>query len=254
MTIEIVTIPCRSDNYAFLIVEDGNQQAVLVDAPETAPIAAELEERGLALSDILITHHHDDHIAGVTDLKGRTTRVIGGEADVDRLPQLNLAVSGGDRFSVLGMDVDVIDVPGHTTGHIAFYIAEAQAAFTGDSLMAMGCGRLFEGTPDQMWESLSKLAALPPETNVYSGHEYTAANARFAMTVMSTSPALQDRIKQIDTARSKNLPTVPSLLAEECATNPFLRAHLPEVKASLGMSDAGDIEVFAEIRARKDRF
>ncbi|MFZ1725522.1 MAG: hydroxyacylglutathione hydrolase, partial [Albidovulum sp.] len=171
-----------------------------------------------------------------------------------RLPRLDEALAEGDAVRI-GMDEGrVIDVSGHTMGHIAFHFPDSNVVFTGDSLMALGCGRLFEGTPATMWASLSKLAALPPETLVCSGHEYTQANARFALTIEPGNPALISRSQAIAAARAAGHPTVPSTLAEELATNPFLRADLPEVKAAIDMSDASDAAVFAEIRARKDRF
>ncbi|MEZ5911812.1 MAG: hydroxyacylglutathione hydrolase [Paracoccaceae bacterium] len=255
MAVEIVTIPCLSDNYAFLVHDDETGATAIVDVPETGPIARVLGQRGWALSDILITHHHEDHIGGVDALRVATgARVVGGRADASRLPALDLAVSDGDRFRIGSIDVDVFDVSGHTLGHLAFYMPKAAAAFTADSLMAMGCGRLFEGTPAQMWASLSKLATLPPETLICSGHEYTAANARFALTIEPANAVLVDRARRIEQARAKGEATVPSLLSEELATNPFLRAKAPAVKAALGMADATDAAVFAEIRGRKDRF
>jgi hydroxyacylglutathione hydrolase len=252
---QIVTIPCLSDNYAFLLISPDGGAAALIDAPEAAPIAAELERRGLVLTDILLTHHHDDHIAGVADLVTPDTRVIGAAADAHRLPPLDLEVTEGDRIDLFeGISAEILDVSGHTNGHIAFHVPAARAAFTADSLMALGCGRLFEGTPEQMWESLSKLAALPPETMIYSGHEYTAANARFAATIEPDNPDLISRIQDITAARAAGRPTVPSLLALELATNPFLRAHDPAIAASLGMANAAPSRVFAAIRAKKDAF
>ncbi len=262
MTLTLVTIPpCREDNYAFLLHDTATGQTALADAPEAAPIRTELNMRGWTLTHILITHHHYDHVdGGVDELRAAyTPRVIGAKADAHRLPQLDMAVSdGGEVFDFAGHEVQVMDVSGgHTVGHIAYHIPPAaQAVFTGgDSLMALGCGRLFEGTAPQMWDSLSKLAALPPETQVCSGHEYTAANAAFALTIEPGNTALTDRSADIGEAREVGIPTVPSALSLELATNPFLRAHLPEVKAGLGgMEHATDAEVFAEIRARKDRF
>lgn len=255
MPLEIVTIPCLSDNYAFLIHSAETGETALVDAPEAAPIAAALADRDWQLSHILITHHHSDHIDGVKPLRAASgAKVIGAGADARRLPKLDVAVADGDSFDFAGHAVQVFDVSGHTIGHIAYYIPDAGAVFTADSLMALGCGRLFEGTPEMMWASLRKLAALPAETLVCSGHEYTASNARFAVTVEPGNPDLAARVKTIDAARTNGKPTVPSTLAEELATNPFLRAHLSEVKTAIGMSDASDVAVFAEIRQRKDRF
>lgn len=255
MPTEILTRPALADNYFFLIHNSDSGQTALVDAPEAAPVKAALMERGWSLDQILLTHHHDDHIDGAEELRaGFGARLIGAKADAHRLPPLDQAVSEGDRLEVCGHDADVLDVSGHTVGHVAFHIPSLNAAFTADSLMAMGCGRLFEGTPDQMWASLQKLMALPPETMLYSGHEYAESNAAFAQTIEPGNPALISRIEAITTARSQGHPTVPSRLSDEIATNPFLRAHVPEIKARLGLEHASDVEVFAEIRRRKDRF
>ncbi len=255
MPLQLVTVPCRTDNYAFLLHDDGSGETALADAPEAAPIIEELDRRGWRLTEIWITHHHDDHVDGVEDLRDRYgARVTGAEADAKRLPPLDRTVADGETFDFAGHDVHVIDVSGHTVGHIAFHVPDAKAAFTGDSLMALGCGRLFEGTAPQMWQSLSKLADLPPETQICSGHEYTQANARFAKTIEPENEALMSRVREIDAARAEGRPTVPSALETELETNPFLRAGLPEVQEALGMSGHAPSEVFAEIRARKDRF
>ena len=255
MPLEIVTIPCLSDNYAFLLHAADSGETALVDAPEAAPVLAALAERGWALSEIWLTHHHWDHVDGVAELREATgARVLGAAADAHRLPPLNGELAEGRSHRFAGHAVQVLDVPGHTVGHVALYLPQAGAVFTGDSLMALGCGRLFEGTPEQMWASLSKLAALPPGTLVCSGHEYTAANARFALTIEPGNAALQARARSVEAARAAGRPTVPSRLSDELATNPFLRANLPDVKAALGMADSSDTAVFAEIRRRKDAF
>lgn len=255
MPLDLVTVPCRTDNYAFLLHDRDSGRTALVDAPEAAPIAAELDRRGWSLDEIWITHHHDDHVAGVAELRARDgATVTGHAADAGRLPPLDRAVDDGETFDFAGHDVRVMDVSGHTVGHIAFHVPDADAAFTGDSLMALGCGRVFEGTMEQMWESLSKLAALPPETRICSGHEYTAANARFALTIEPGNAALARRAEETEAANAAGRPTVPSRLALELETNPFLRAGLQEVKESLSMADRSDADVFAEIRRRKDRF
>ncbi len=253
--LEIVTVPCRSDNYAFLIHDADSGRVALVDAPEAAPIRDALETRGWTLDELWLTHHHDDHVEGVAELRERYgCTVTGAAADAHRLPPLDRRVADGDRFDFAGREIRVMDVSGHTVGHIAFYIPEAAHVFTADSLMALGCGRVFEGTMPQMWESLSRLAALPPETTVCSGHEYTEANGRFAITIEPDNAALKSRIEAITAARAAGRPTVPSLLSEELATNPFLRAGEDEVKRAVGRPGAPDAEVFAEIRRRKDRF
>ncbi|WP_099824544.1 hydroxyacylglutathione hydrolase [Oceaniglobus indicus] len=256
MTLELVTVPCLSDNYAFLLHESNSGATALIDIPEAAPIDAALRTRGWNLSEVWLTHHHADHVQGLSELlAGRDgVSVTGAAADAHRLPPLDRQVAEGDTFDFAGHAVHVIDVSGHTTGHIAFHVPDARAAFTADSLMALGCGRLFEGTPETMWASLSKLAALPDDTIICSGHEYTAANARFALTIEPENTALQDRAKAIDAARAKGAPTVPSTLKEELATNPFLRAGLPSVKSFLSMAGESDAAVFAEIRRRKDSF
>lgn len=252
---QIVTIPCLSDNYAFLLHDPATGSTAVIDVPDHEPIIAELDARGWDLTHILITHHHWDHVQGMDQLKSaKGGTVFGCGADANRLPALDVRLAEGDRFEIGDLTVEVLDVPGHCDNHLAFVVPGAKAAFTADSLMALGCGRLFEGTPEQMWQSLSKLAALPPETMIYSGHEYTASNARFAATIDPDNPDLISRIAEIDKARAADQPTVPSKLAVELATNPFLRADDPDIAASLGLSDAPAARVFAEIRARKDKF
>ncbi len=255
MPLEIVTIPCLSDNYAFLAHDAESGETALIDAPEAAPILKILSDKGWALTHVLLTHHHWDHVDGLADLLAKhPAKVIGAAADAYRLPPLDQQVSEGDSFQIGGEPVEVIDVSGHTIGHVAFYMPKSQAVFTADSLMALGCGRLFEGTGPQMWASLSKLAALPDETIVYSGHEYTQSNAKFAITVDPENDALRKRFDDIEQTRAVGNPTVPSSLALEKATNPFLRAADPAIQAHLGMENADPAEVFTEIRSRKDRF
>lgn len=255
MPLELVTLPCLSDNYAYLLHNPETKETALIDAPEAAPVLAALKQRDWTLTDVLITHHHYDHIDGLPSLRDAyAPRVIGARADSHRLPDLDLAVGEGDTLTVCGHAAQVIDVSGHTVGHIAFHFAEAGMVFTADSLMAMGCGRLFEGTPDQMWDSMTKLRALPADTIVCSGHEYTAANAKFALTIEPENADLAARVQDITRARAQNQPTVPSILADEMRTNPFLRADHPDVKIALGMQNQPDAAVFAEIRTRKDNF
>jgi hydroxyacylglutathione hydrolase len=255
MPVEIVTVPCLSDNYAFLLHDGQTGKTALVDAPQAAPVLDTLTARGWSLDEVWITHHHDDHVQGLSAILGvHAARVTGAAADVHRLPALDRAVADGDQFDFAGHGVSVMDVSGHTMGHVAYYCADAGAVFTADSLMALGCGRLFEGTPDQMWSSLSKIAALPRDTLVCSGHEYTASNAKFALTIDPDNPELISRSEQISQARASGMATVPSTLALELATNPFLRAADPAIRDGLGMAAASDVQVFAEIRARKDAF
>lgn len=255
MPLELVTIPALSDNYTYLLHDSASGATACIDVPEAAPIIDALTERGWTLTEIWLTHHHHDHIGGVEDLLKRyDARVVGAAADRHRLPPLDHEVGDGDAFEFGGEAVEVFDVSGHTIGHIAFVLRQSRFAFTADSLMALGCGRLFEGTAAQMWDSLQKLAALDPETTICSGHEYTQSNARFAITVDPDNSDLKARMERISSARDRNEPTVPSSLAEELATNPFLRAADPAVQAHLEMIGADPVEVFAEIRARKDRF
>lgn len=255
MPLDIRTIPCLSDNYAYLAHDPETGATAAIDVPEAGPIIAALAETGWTLSDVLITHHHFDHVDGLADLlAAHPARVIGAAQDAHRLPPLDVAVREADTLQIGNQTGTIIDVSGHTIHHIAFHFPDSQAVFTADSLMAMGCGRVFEGTKPQMHDSLQKLAALPGETLVYSGHEYTAANAKFALTIDPDNPALISRVREVGEKRATGTPTVPSLLSEELATNPFLRAHDPAVQAHLGMSGSNATDVFTEIRTRKDNF
>ena len=253
--LDFVTIPCLADNYAYLIHDSDTGQTAVVDVPEVGPILAALSAHQWRLTHILITHHHDDHIQGVDALRNQTgAMVLGAAADAHRLPRLDLALDEHTTFSLGRETVRVIDVPGHTIGHIAYHFPDSRLLFTADSLMAGGCGRLFEGSARQMHASLQKLAQLPPDTVVCSGHEYTASNLRFAQTLEPDNPRLISRMADVADKRAKGIATVPVRLAEELATNPYLRAHLPALKTAVGLPDADDVTVFAEIRARKDKF
>ena len=243
-TPEIVAVRCLKDNYAWLL--HANNETVLIDAPEAAPILDALKSRGWALSAIALTHHHGDHIDAVPELVSATSaKVIGARADAYRLPPLDIACAPGDDIVLAGLATKVIDVSGHTLGHIAFHVAPAQAVFTGDSLMALGCGRLFEGTPAVMWDSLQRLDALPPETLVCSGHDYCVSNGAFALTVDPENADLRARIA--DTAAAAR-PCAPATLADERRTNPFLRA----AKLAPAMGAESAAKAFATLRAMKD--
>ncbi|WP_425040807.1 hydroxyacylglutathione hydrolase [Primorskyibacter sp. S187A] len=255
MALDLVTIPCLSDNYAYLIHDAESGETALIDAPEAAPILAELQRRNWTLDHILLTHHHDDHTGAVADILAKApAKVWGAAADAHRLPELSHSVQDGDTHALCGEEMMVMDVSGHTIGHVAFYFAQSGLLFSADSLMALGCGRLFEGTAAQMHASLSKLAQLPPDTLVCSGHEYATSNAAFARTIEPDNAELISRTDAIAAARAHGRATVPSTLSLELATNPFLRAHIPDVQAQIGMSGQDPVDVFAEIRARKDRF
>ena len=255
MPLELVTVPCLDDNYAYIIADPAKGTAAVVDVPQADPINAAVATRGWTVTNVLLTHHHWDHIDGLPDLvRADNARVIGAAADAHRLPDLDLAVQDGEIFKLGGEDVHVLDVSGHTVGHVAYHLPASKLLFTADSLMALGCGRLFEGTPEMMWNSLQKLRALPPETTVCSGHEYTQSNGRFAATLEPDNPRLTSRLAAVDRARAKGEPTVPSTLEEEIATNPFLRADVPAFQTAIGMPNAPAVEVFAETRARKDKF
>jgi len=255
MPLELLTIPCLSDNYAFVIGNPETREAALIDVPDSQPINEIVNNHGWNLKIVLLTHHHPDHVQGLETLENRTSlKVVGAKADASRLPPLDIEVSEGEEIEVCGEMAQIFDVSGHTNGHIAFHFPASKLAFTADSLMAMGCGRLFEGTPAQMWESLKKIRALPHDTLICSGHEYTMSNAKFAQSLEEKNPALTSRIALIEAARAENKPTVPSLLGLEIETNPFLRADNPSLMAAVGMPEADPAQVFAEIRGRKDRY
>lgn len=255
MPLTLVTIPCLSDNYTYLVHDDASGDTAVFDVPEAGPILDELNRRGWTLSHIFLTHHHADHIDGVPALLAKApATVIGGKADAHRLPPLDQEVGEGDRIALGGETVEVLEVPGHTTGHLAYHMPASGLLVTMDSLMHLGCGRLFEGTPDMMFASLQKMAALPPETVVCSGHEYAATNIRFALTIEPANPDLISRQEEIAAARAQGHPTVPTTLAQELSTNPFLRCEVAEVQAGVGMDGADPVAVFSEIRKRRDSF
>jgi hydroxyacylglutathione hydrolase len=255
MAFELVTVPCLSDNYAFLLHDPATGATALADVPEAGPVLAALAARGWRLSDIWITHHHGDHVGGVAEVVAATgAAVTGAAADAHRLPPLTQPVGPGERFGFAGAEVEVIDVSGHTLGHVAYHVPAAAAAFTGDSLMAAGCGRMFEGNAPDYHAGLMRLAALPPATRIASGHEYTAANLRFALSVEPAHPDLMARAAAVAEARAAGRATVPSTLEEEARTNPYLRADTPALRAAMGLPDAPAAQVFAAIRAAKDSF
>ncbi|MDC3107580.1 hydroxyacylglutathione hydrolase [Paracoccaceae bacterium] len=251
----IEIIPCLSDNYAYIIRDKQTNKNILVDAPEHVPVERYLDERALGLDFILITHHHSDHVDGINYLKVKyASKVIGAKRDKHRLPLLDIEVEEGKQLSIGSKTFDIYDVDGHTVGHIAYSLLDDKAVFTGDSLMVMGCGRLFEGTPEDMWKSLEKLKQLPEDFMVYSGHEYTKSNIEFALTVDPQNEKLKARRTRELQRLQKGLPTVPSTLKEELDTNPFLRENEISIVDHLDMANLDPVSRFGKIRALKDNF
>lgn len=248
-------IPALSDNYVPLVADPESTAVAIVDPAESAPVIAACTRTGLTPTLILNTHHHPDHVGGNLALKERYgLTIIGPAAEAARIPGLDRAVGDGDLVPFGSLTARVLDVRGHTAGHIAYWFAEAATVFVGDTLFAAGCGRLFEGTPAEMWRSLTKLMALPPETLVYCAHEYTEANIRFALSVDGGNAALQQRAGAVAAARAQGLATVPTTIGAELATNPFLRARDADFAAGLGLAGKPPVEVFAAARAAKDVF
>ena len=243
-----------ADNLGVLIHDPASGRTASIDAGEEAPILAALNEKGWQLTDILVTHHHGDHIAALEALKARFgARVVGPLADQHRIPGIDVPVSEGDHFSFGDIGFEVFETPGHTVGHIAFYSPSEAVLFAGDTLFSMGCGRLFEGTPQQMWSSLSKLAALPDATKLYCGHEYTLSNAHFALRFDAGNEALQKRVAEVEALRAKGEFTIPSTIGLEKATNPFLRAGEQAVATAIGLAGHSAGEVFAALREAKNK-
>lgn len=253
--LEIELFRARSDNFGVLVHDPESGRTASIDAPEEQPILDALGRRGWTLTDIFTTHHHQDHVEANLALKQRFGVTITGPAgEAAKIPGIDRAVGDGDRFDFAGHPVDVIETPGHTAGHICFYMPADGLLFAADTLFALGCGRLFERPARDMWTSLSKLLRLPDETEVYFGHEYTLANAKFAVTVDPDSEALRARIRDIEAVLAAGGHTAPTTIGIERRTNPFLRPDDPAIRRHLGLEKAKDWEVFAEIRARKDKF
>lgn len=255
MTAEIHLFRCRSDNFGVLIRDPATGATAAIDAPETSTVEAALQAKGWKLTDILVTHHHADHTDGIADLKAKyQCRVVAPRAEAAKIPLVDETVAEGDTVSVGKLSANVIETPGHTAGHIAYWFHADKVAFAGDTLFSIGCGRVIEGTMEQMWNSLKKLRDLPGDTRVYCGHEYTLANIKFAQTVEPDNKALIARAAQAAQQIAAGEHTVPTTLDEEKAANVFLRADVPSVAAAVGLSGKSAAEVFAEIRTRKNNF
>ena len=251
--LEIELVPCLKDNYAYLIHDSDAGLTAIVDPSEPDPVRKALSARGWKLTHILNTHHHFDHTGGNVPLKETTgAAIVGPGKDRDRIPGIDVGVDESTNWTFGARSVRVLEIPAHTRSHIAFVVDDA--AFTGDTLFAMGCGRLFEGTPAMMWSSLSKLMRLPDDTRIFCGHEYTLNNGRFALSIEPQNAALVSRMRDVESARARNLPTIPSMLGLEKKTNPFLRPDSTEIRRSLGLEGASDVDVFGEMRKRKDSF
>ena len=252
--LDIELIPAFSDNYIYLVRDSGSGTVAIVDPGDAGPVIERLEREGLGLDLIFNTHHHADHIGGNQTLKQRYgAQIIGPAADAHRIPDLDQMVAEGDTVCLGDAVATVLETPGHTSGHIAFWFAEDDALFCGDTLFAMGCGRVFEGTAEEMWTSLAKLRALPDSAQIFCGHEYSQSNARFAASIEPDNDAVAARVRDIDAARAANQPTIPAGLGREKLSNPFLRADDPGLASALNMANADPVDIFAEVRGRKDK-
>lgn len=251
---EIHQFPCLNDNYGYLVHDSLSSETACIDTPDADMILEQARQKDWTITQIWNTHWHPDHAGGNRKIKDATGCVIiGPAAEAEKIPGLDRAVKQDDLVNLGARVARILDVPGHTLGHIAYHMADEDAAFVGDVVFALGCGRVFEGTKPQMWESVSKIAALPEETLLYCAHEYTASNARFAITIEPDNEDLKTYVKRVETLRGQGKPTVPTRLSEELKSNPFLRAGSPGLQAAMGHS--GDAAAtFAEIRTRKDHF
>jgi hydroxyacylglutathione hydrolase len=252
--LDIHQFPCLKDNYGVLIRDADSDVTASIDAPDAAAVEQALEDKGWRLTHIFTTHHHNDHTGGNLALKEATgCTIVGPRGEAARIPGIDQAVGEGDEVAFGQFPLQVIETPGHTLGHISYHIPRASVAFVGDTLFTLGCGRVFEGSYEMMWGSLKKLVRLPAKTKIYCGHEYTLANARFALIVDPGNVALQRRVAEFEALRAEGQPTVPTQLSDELDTNPFLRAHSAAIRERLKLGAAADWKVFAELRERKNR-
>ncbi len=246
---------CLQDNFGLILHDTPTGATASVDAPDADAVEAQLKKFGRQLTHIFTTHHHADHVQGNLRLKELFgCKIIGPKAEADKIPGIDQAVAGGDKFMWAGREVEVLDCPGHTKGHIAFHIPSEFSLFAGDTLFSVGCGRVIEGTMDEMFHSVNQFKALPPHSYLYFGHEYTEANCRFALTIDPNNMALQARLREVEKLRIEKRMSCPVTLSDEFKTNPYLRCNDPQIRKNLGMEDATDAAVFAEIRTRKNNF
>ncbi len=254
-TAQVRQFLCLKDNYGVLVHDPATGATAAIDAPEAAPVEAALAASGWTLSDILVTHHHHDHTGGISDLKRRHgARVVAPRDEAAKIPAVDEPVGDGDTVAVGTLAAQVIGTPGHTLGQVNYYFPAAKLLFAGDTLFSIGCGRVIEGTPEMMWQTLLKLRALPDDTALYCGHEYTAANVRFALTIEPDNEALRARAAEVERQAATGTPTIPSLLGQEKRANVFLRADDPAVAAAVGLAGKPAAQVFAEVRKRKNNF
>jgi hydroxyacylglutathione hydrolase len=255
MTAETHLFNCLQDNYGVLVHDKASGATASIDAPEARPVEAALKKTGWKLTDIFVTHHHGDHTGGIEELKKQyKCRVVAPRNEAKKIPSVDETVGEGDTVRLGELSARVLETPGHTAGHIAYWFEDDCLAFVGDTLFSIGCGRVIEGTPEMMWESLKKLRNLPGPTRVFCGHEYTQSNIRFAQTIEPDNTALIARAAEAAEQIAHHQPTIPTTIDAERAANPFLRADLPDLAAAVGLPGRPPAEVFAEIRARKNKF
>lgn len=253
--LEILQIPVLQDNYIYLLRDTDSGLTAAIDPAVADAVIDVLTEKSWQLDYIFNTHHHGDHVGANLQLKQQTgCKIVGSAADQARIPGIDIMLGNGDVVKLGNQSFQVIDTPGHTVGHIVYYCADSQALFCGDTLFSLGCGRLFEGSAEQMWHSLEALKALPAETRVYCAHEYTAANGRFALSVDADNSQLRQRIDQVAKLRQQNRPTLPSTIGLELTTNPFFRADNVSIRSNIGMKEQSDLAVFRQLRLMKDQF